>query len=152
MRSIFFALVATCMIALAPSPSLARSEGSAIPLLSMDHVALNVSDLQQSADWYRRVLGFRISHKWNKTWMIRRGTMRIGLFFRPNAAKIEDLDNTRAITHFAYRLDAASFKQAIVTLHRMSVPFEGPEDTGIAHSVFLTDPDGYQVELTTYYQ
>ena len=118
----------------------------------MDHVGINVTDLQRSADWYQKVLGFTIYHKWKTTWMIRRGEMRLGLFLRPNAKKINDLDNTLAITHFAYGTDDKGFNEAQERLTELGVKFDPPEDTGVAHSIFIYDPDGYQVEITSYYQ
>jgi catechol 2,3-dioxygenase-like lactoylglutathione lyase family enzyme len=118
----------------------------------MDHVGINVTDLQRSADWYERVLGFTIFHKWKTTWMVRRGNMRIGLFLRPNAKKIDDLDATLAITHFAYSTDEKGFREAQDKLKKLGVKFDPPEDTGVAHSLFIYDPDGYQVEITSYYK
>jgi catechol 2,3-dioxygenase-like lactoylglutathione lyase family enzyme len=118
----------------------------------LDHVGINVTDLQKSADWYNQVLGFTIFHKWTTTWMIRRGDMRIGMFLRPNASKIADLDNTIAITHFAFETDANGFAAAQVKLNALGIKFDPPEDTGVAHSIFIYDPDGYQVEITTYYK
>jgi len=64
----------------------------------MDHVGINVTHLQRSADWYERILGFTIFHKWKTTWMISRGNMDLGLFLRRDAETIDDLDNTQAIT------------------------------------------------------
>ena len=32
----------------------------------------------------------------------------------------------------------------------LQIPYEGPEDNGIATSLFLVDPDGHQLELTAY--
>jgi Glyoxalase/Bleomycin resistance protein/Dioxygenase superfamily len=57
----------------------------AMELVGLDHFAINVTDLQRSADWYQRVLGFAILHKWNTTWMVGRDNIKIGLFLRPNA-------------------------------------------------------------------
>lgn len=125
---------------------------SQIRLKQLDHVALNVTDLQRSADWYNRVLGFSIFHKWQTTWMIRRGGMRIGLFLRPQAKAIEDIDNKLAITHFAFVTDAKGFDAAQRKLKQLSIKFDPPEDTGVAHSIFISDPDGYQVEITVYYK
>lgn len=122
------------------------------PIRRMDHVGINVTDLQRSADWYERALGFKIFHKWKTTWMISRGDMHIGLFLRPNAKKIDDLDNTLAITHFAYATDAKGFEEAQARLKTLGIKFDPPEDTGVAHSVFIYDPDGYQVEITSYYK
>lgn len=72
----------------------------------MDHVGINVTDLQRSANWYERVLGFTIFHKWQTTWMLSRQGMHLGLLMRPTAQKIGDIDNTLAITHFAHATDA----------------------------------------------
>lgn len=144
--------LAAGIMLVASAPAIARQPSRVINLRAMDHVGINVSDLQQSADWYRRVLGFRLFHKWKTTWMIERSGMKIGLFLRPDAKKIDDIDNTRAITHFAYSLDRPSFNRALVLLKEWKISFDGPEETGIATSVFLSDPDGYQVELTTYHR
>jgi len=118
----------------------------------MDHVGINVTDLQRSADWYERVLGFTIFHKWKTTWMIRRGDMHIGLFLRPTAKKIDDLDNTLAITHFAYATNKKGFLEAQEKLKKLGVRFDPPEDTGVAHAIFFYDPDGYQLEITNFYK
>jgi catechol 2,3-dioxygenase-like lactoylglutathione lyase family enzyme len=118
----------------------------------MDHVGINVTDLQRSADWYQKALGFTIFHKWKTTWMVSRGDMHLGLFLRPNAKKIDDLDNTLAITHFAYATDDEGFQKAQDRLTKLGIKFDPPEDTGVAHSIFIYDPDGYQVEITSYYK
>lgn len=117
----------------------------------MDHVGINVTDLQRSADWYQKVMGFTIFHKWQTTWMMKRGDMHIGLFLRPSAKKIDDIDNTMAITHFAYATDAKGFQEAQDRLTKLGVKFDPPVDTGVAHSIFFYDPDGYQLEITTFY-
>jgi catechol-2,3-dioxygenase len=141
------------------TPSLAWSlphrqngESRRIELTRLDHVGINVTNLQNSADWYARVLNFKVIHKWNTTWMIGRGNMRIGLFLRPNATKVEDIDNKLAITHFALLTSANGFKEAQSTLTKLGIKFDPPEDTGIAHSIFINDPDGYQIEITVYYK
>ena len=71
-------------------------------LYRYDHVGINIRNLQKSADWYKNVLGFHVLHKWKTTWMVGNKTMKIGLFQRPDAKKIDSLDNTIAITHFAF--------------------------------------------------
>ena len=118
---------------------------------AIDHVAINVTNLERSAHWYARVLGFEIVHKWTTTWMVGRGKMRIGLFYRPQATSVGDLDNKLVITHFAFLTDAGGFERAQEELKKLEVPFESPEDTGIAFSLFFKDPDGYDLELITYY-
>ena len=41
--------------------------------------------------------------------------------------------------------------EAQIELQAMNVPVEGPEDTGVAYSLFVNDPDGHLLELTTYH-
>lgn len=133
-------------------PQHEKATSVAIELKRLDHVGINVTNLQNSADWYEKVLNFKVIHKWNTTWMIRRGNMRIGLFLRPNAVKVEDIDHKLAITHFAFLTNAKGFNEAQSTLTKLGIKFDPPEDTGIAHSIFINDPDGYQIEVTTYYK
>ena len=116
----------------------------------IDHIGLNVRDLVTSADFYHKVFGFGIVHKWTTTWMVGTDIMRLGLFQRPDSAPVCNIDNAIAITHVAFRTDAAGFAAAQKTLRKLGIAFDPPEDTGIAFSVFILDPDGHQIEITTY--
>lgn len=51
--------------------------------------------------------------------------------------------------HFAFRLNRADFEQAQMELREQQIPFRF-EDHIMAHSLYLSDPDGHRVELTTY--
>jgi catechol 2,3-dioxygenase-like lactoylglutathione lyase family enzyme len=116
----------------------------------IDHIGLNVRDLVTSAEFYRKALGFGIVHKWTTTWMIGTENMRMGLFQRPHSGSLCDIDNRIAITHIAFRTDAHGFSAAQDHLRKLGIAFDPPEDTGIAWSIFILDPDGHQVEITTY--
>ncbi len=117
----------------------------------IDHVAINITDLNRSADWYARVMGYEIIHKWTTTWMVGKGSMRLGLFQRPTATPVDDLDNKIAITHVAFLTDAEGFERVQEKLKELGVPFEGPDDSGIAYSIFFKDPDGHELDITTYH-
>jgi catechol 2,3-dioxygenase-like lactoylglutathione lyase family enzyme len=116
----------------------------------IDHIGLNIRDLVTSAEFYNKVLGFSVVHKWTTTWMVGADTMRLGLFQRPRSGPLCDIDNMIAITHVAFRTDAAGFSAAQSELRRLGISFEPPQDTGIAYSIFILDPDGHQIEITTY--
>ena len=147
------AILCTCFYTFpARTANTTSAHGDTPAIQHMDHVGINVTDLERSADWYQKVLGFTIFHKWKTTWMVSRGDMHLGLFLRPNAKKIDDLDNTLAITHFAYATDDKGLKEAQDRLTKLGVQFDPPEDTGVAHSIFIYDPDGYRVEITSYYK
>ncbi len=77
--------------------------------------------------------------------------MRIGLFQRPSATSVEDLDNRIAISHLAFLTDADGFKRTQEKLTQLGVPFDPPDDSGIALSIFFRDPDGHELEVTTYH-
>ena len=68
----------------------------------IDHVGINVRNLEASAAWYERVFGTTIVHKFTHTWLIGAGSFRLGLFHRPDATPVEDLDDRIAITHVAF--------------------------------------------------
>jgi catechol 2,3-dioxygenase-like lactoylglutathione lyase family enzyme len=123
-----------------------------VSLSRIDHVAMNVADLQHSFDWYHRLFGFEILHQWTHTWMIGTATMKLGLFHRPNATRIDDaeLDSRLALIHYAFLTDADGFNAAKAVLAQAGESFE-VEDTGIALSLFVRDPDSHQVEITTYH-
>jgi catechol 2,3-dioxygenase-like lactoylglutathione lyase family enzyme len=140
----FVAAVLAVTLWLAPS-------ASAMDLVDLDHVGMNVANLQRSADWYHRVFGFVIIHKWNTTWMVGRDNIRLGLFLRPSASSVADTDKLLMIQHVAFLVDGDKFAAALAALTKAAVKFDPPEDTGIAYSVFFNDPDGHQLELTMYH-
>jgi catechol-2,3-dioxygenase len=51
--------------------------------------------------------------------------------------------------HFAFRADGANFERARKDFRERGIQFS-QQDHGISHSIYLTDPDGYLVEITTY--
>jgi len=96
-------------------------------------------------------MGYEIIHKWTTTWMVGKGSMRLGLFQRPTASPVDDLDNKIAITHVAFLTDAEGFERVQEKLKELGISFEGPDDSGIAYSIFFKDPDGHELEITTYH-
>jgi catechol 2,3-dioxygenase-like lactoylglutathione lyase family enzyme len=121
-------------------------------LIGLDHFAINVRDLQTSADWYNRILGFQILHKWATTWMVGRDNIKVGLFLRPDAKPLTDIDSQLIIQHVAFLVDGDKFSAALNEIKNKGVTIvEGPEDTGIAYSFFFKDPDGNLLEITTYH-
>ncbi|WP_168879888.1 VOC family protein [Rhizobium sp. P28RR-XV] len=122
-----------------------------LDLNGLDHYAINIADLQRSADWYEDVLGLHILHKWNTTWMVGRGNLKVGLFLRPEADPQPDINNTVLIQHVAFSVDGDKFSDIHQYLLQKGLAVTGPEDSGIAYSIFLQDPDGHKLEITTYH-
>ena len=119
----------------------------------LDHVALMVKDLERSVDWYTRVLGLKRHHAeaWDIPVVLNAGTTGVALF--PAAAEEQKLspDPRQSITmqHFAFRVSRVDFEEAQRDFRRREIKYEF-QNHDVAHSIYIQDPDGYEVELTTY--
>jgi catechol-2,3-dioxygenase len=83
--------------------------------------------------------------------MVGRGNIKVGLFLRPNADPQPDVDSTILIQHVAFLVDGDKFDDVYQNLSGKGVQLEGPDDSGIAYSIFFKDPDGHALEITTYH-
>ena len=121
-------------------------------LQAIDHVALSVGDVQRSAQWYIDVLGFERQR--GDVWgdypvFVGKNDAAIALF---PIRKKEDSGSTPAATrvlHFAFRADRKNFLSAQEELKSRGIEFEF-QDHQISHSIYFDDPDGHEIEITTY--
>ena len=67
----------------------------------------------------------------------------------PHPADAPNCRETRTMRHFAFRVDRANFERAIERYKALAIPYN-IQNHDICESVFVNDPDGYEVELTTY--
>ena len=123
-------------------------------LKGIDHVALSVRDVERSAQWYMDVLGFepRYEGLWNGIpTFIAKGTTAIALF----PARNHDSKKTPAhaasmdMLHLAFRADRKNFLAAQRELKERGIKFEF-QDHEISQSIYFHDPDGHELEITTY--
>lgn len=118
----------------------------------LDHIALTVADVQRSAEWYRLVLGLeRRFEQWESPVMMCAGNTCIALFPDVQQPGSPHLPPGRSgVRHFAFRIDRQMFVHAREVLRERGTDFDFENHDDIAHSLYLRDPDGYVVELTTY--
>ncbi|HZD70938.1 MAG TPA: VOC family protein [Actinomycetes bacterium] len=131
--------------------SLVRS--STMRLEAFDHVALNVSNLERSTRWYQEVLGLRRTYAdaWpNYPVVLEAGGSGVALFpsHREGKARYPDMEEV-AMQQLAFRTSRQHFESAKAELGDRGIEFV-ERDHGIAWSVYLRDPDGFDVEITTY--
>jgi len=119
----------------------------------IDHVAITVSDLGRSLMWYRDVLGLERRHA--EAWgdvptMMCAGETCVAPF-PSDVAEPQRVDarTTASMRHFAFRVDRENFAAAQERFRELGIEFEAA-DHGIAQSVYIADPDGHRVEITTY--
>ena len=122
-------------------------------LEGIDHVALSVRDVGRSAQWYIDVLGFE--RRYQDVWdgiptFIGKGTTAIALF--PPRTKSTSTSSSRGeiqMLHLALRASWKNFLAVQEELKRRGIKFEF-QDHEISHSIYFHDPDGHELEITTY--
>ncbi len=121
-------------------------------LEGLDHVAISVSDMERSVQWYVEVLGLERQH--TDVWdgvpqFVGKGATGIAIFPARDAGDGPDRPSRVGLRHFALRADRANFLRAQEELKARGIDFEF-EDHEIAHSIYFRDPDGFALEITTY--
>lgn len=125
-------------------------QNSSMRLEQIDHVALRCSSPEATKVWYVRTLGFE--HVFPGQWsgvpiFLRLGSTFIALFPKKTA---EPYSPQSAVSHLAFR--AATYEDFLAAQHTLrarEVAFES-QDHEISQSIYFSDPDGFQLEITTY--
>lgn len=116
----------------------------------LDHIALTVHDLGRSADWYQNTLCLEVRGHYRDTTgrgrpvVLGSGSGNVALF--PAA---EEHTPTPLQGHIAFKLNRANFDQAQTHLRQLGITFDYVEYK-TCHSIYFSDPDGYQIELSTW--
>ena len=119
----------------------------------IDHVALTVRDVPRSVAWYRDVLG--LERRYEDVWgdfpaVVGAGTTALALFpVRVPEPGPPPGREVLSVRHIAFRVDRATFAQARAHLEARGI-VPRFEDHAAAHSLYFADPDGHQLEITTY--
>ena len=121
-------------------------------LEGIDHVALSVCDVQQSAQWYIDVLGFE--HRFPGMWdgvpaFVGKGTTALALFPAKSGAGADARADGSRFLHLAFRATRKAFHEAQEDLKQRGVAFDF-QDHEISQSIYFRDPDGHELEITTY--
>jgi catechol 2,3-dioxygenase-like lactoylglutathione lyase family enzyme len=122
-------------------------------LQHVDHIAIRVSDMERSINWYQDVLG--MERVYADVWgdvpaMMMLGNSGVAIFPTSTSTPKPPPDkNTLAVSHFAFRATRAEFEKAREVLPQRGVEVEFQDHT-VSHSIYFFDPDGHQLEITTY--
>jgi catechol 2,3-dioxygenase-like lactoylglutathione lyase family enzyme len=120
-------------------------------LEGIDHVAMGVRDIERSVKWYTEVLGFERLHEgmWDGVpTFIGKGNTGLALFPASHQTELSSHREIRML-HLAFRANRENFLTAQRELEKRGIKFEF-QDHEISHSIYFRDPDGHQLEITTY--
>jgi catechol 2,3-dioxygenase-like lactoylglutathione lyase family enzyme len=102
----------------------------------IDHILVNVTDPEESAMFYEKILGPVKQRNNNRIWF-QVGTGRIGLLKTPPGEKA-------GVNHYCVLVEKFDYDAAVKKLQQAGVKLDKPE---IAGSPDLRDPDGYRVQV-----
>src|SRR5437762_1254709 len=118
----------------------------------IDHVALAVRDIEEAAKWYADVLGFERRHEgmWDGIpTFIGKGNTAIALFPARGDDSRSSAPTKSRMLHLAFRASRENFLEAQEELKKRGIKFEF-QDHEISRSIYFHDPDGHELEITTY--
>jgi catechol 2,3-dioxygenase-like lactoylglutathione lyase family enzyme len=117
---------------------------SVVKVSGIDHVVLQVRDVERAKQFYIDVLGLTLDREHGKQSFLRCGPYQVGLFESPEGAEIHAGDE---MNHLALRLEWGDFEQVSAALKAAGVAFKGRE--GDPYCIYLEDPDGHLLQLLT---
>ena len=119
----------------------------------IDHVAITVAELERSIAWYGDVLGLerRFQDEWGDVpTMMCAGETCVALFVSERSGEGPvGPHQTPSLHHIAFRVDRQNFEAARRHFRDLAIEFR-TTDNGIAQSIYIADPDGHRIEITTY--
>lgn len=133
----------------------------ALTVEALDHLVINVRDVDVAAEWYQRVLGMTREDFDPGPGKVRRTSVKFGqqkINLRPLSASKEEwftADHERAGSDDLCFLTSASPQAVADHLRRCGVAvIEGPSNKrgarGTIVSVYCRDPDGSLIEISSY--
>ena len=123
-----------------------------IEIEGIDHVALAVRDVERAARWYIDVLGFERRHEgmWNGIPVfVGKGSTALALFATHSANPVPRARGSITMLHLAFRTSREGLAAAQQNLTARGIAFHF-QDHEISQSIYFHDPDGHELEITTY--
>ena len=122
-----------------------------LALQRLDHVSLNARDRSRSIAWYRDALGLvQQNEPTDDSEPVFMGDFGACIaLFQATVTGAEPVYESPGLRHVAFLVARDGLEAAAVHLESLGIAFRR-EDHGSALSLYVPDPDGNVIELTTY--
>lgn len=118
------------------------------PNLRIGSVALDVSDLPRSADFYERVLGLPLIDRDEHCARLGADPDRPSLVLADIASPTPLPPGATGLYHVAWlHPSRAALAETVRRVAGARWPFEGASDHGVSEAMYLSDPDGLGIEI-----
>ena len=126
-----------------------------IKVRGIDHVAVNVSDLDVSLKFYTEVIGLKISErefqKPGIEYFLDCGTSLVGLIQGDRQGEKHFFKNDGlGANHFSFRVSTSDFDRIVEELKSRGAPVHFSKKREKSWSVYFSDPDGNKLEMTAW--
>jgi glutathione S-transferase fosA len=125
-------------------------EEGVMDLEGLDHVGLAVADVERSIRWYEDVLG--LERAFEEAWgdypavLVAAGT---GVALFPTRGEPVEPSTMHSLTHVGFRASRRGYERARAEIIAKGLDFR-ESDHKVAWSIYVQDPDGHLIEITTY--
>ncbi|HSB84206.1 MAG TPA: VOC family protein [Nitrosarchaeum sp.] len=111
---------------------------------SMDHVNMTVKNLEESVKFYKDLFGFEIKKEQpdDKSKIIGNNNIKLCLYEDP------DMKPEGAIAHFGFHVENFDEIMEICKSLDVKIYYDGPVQFEKSRSVYISDPSGYDIELS----
>ena len=124
---------------------------------NIHHIALTISDYEQSLNWYRDILGLDRLYpdsELRNPCFIANGPVILALFKArtDEPTPKPEQNGSLIVRHCAFCMDGPSFDSTKEKLNEQDIPFRFADHTRQKpprHSMYFFDPDGHEIEVTT---
>lgn len=118
----------------------------------LDHLNMTVRDVDESADWYARVLGFEPVEggvQGGRRWKILQSGEALLCIYEHPERRDPDIDTHvhHGVSHFGLRITDREAWEQTVTRENVEISYGGPVEWPRSISWYVTDPNGYEIEV-----